>query len=441
MRIVCFPHFYYLSEASRLVEIAKALRHRGQQVEFFSHGGPYEWVARDEGFEVVPVEPQMSPERAQQYMRFNRGEDFKSLRDSFFSYEELREHVPNEAAALKNARADAVLIGWNLPSYLSVQLADIPIIVQQPGTFTAPFFDKGMGVFVPSLIGWLRHLPMDWFMNWFAPRMNFWTYPFNQLASELGLPEYKSTLDFMAGDLTLVMDAPQILGISPEELESYQPRHPRRFRRPPRYRYGGPCFAKLPGDVPESVRRHLDTPRTKLYCAMGVSGSPEVLRSVVEIVSDLDLQAVVLTTTILDSAVKASERVLTVPHAPAHLVNPLADIAITHGGAGTVQTAIHSGTPLVGIPAQMEQACNISLVERQGAGVMLTRLDLSRRKLAAALEKLLRDRSCRDDMLRLKRLQDPIDGAARAAEEIVEFLGGASPGEETEAVSAAAVAQ
>jgi UDP:flavonoid glycosyltransferase YjiC (YdhE family) len=428
MRIVCFPHFYYLSEASRLVEIGKALVDLGQEIQFFTHGGPYEHVARNEGFEVVPVPPQMSPERAQQYMCFNRAEGMKSIHDSFFSLEELREYVPNEVVALQKNRADAVLIGWNLPSYLSVQLVGIPIIVQQPGPFTAPFFDRRMGVFVPSLIGWLRHLPLDWFMNWFAPRMKFWLRPFNQLASELGLPQWKSTLDFVAGDLTLVMEAPEILGISPEDLENYQPRHPRFFRRPPRYRYGGPCFARLPGDVPETVRRHFDTPRTKLYCSMGVSGSPQALQSVVEIVSELDLQAIVLTTTILGDQVRnASERVLTFPHAPAHLVNPLADIAITHGGAGTVQTAIHSGTPLVGVPMQMEQAGNISLVERQGAGVMLSRLDLSRPKLAAALEKLIGDRSYRENMLRLKRLQDPIDGAASAAREIVRFLSSDQP--------------
>ena len=72
----------------------------------------------------------------------------------------------------------------------------------------------------------------------------------------------------------------------------------------------------------------------------------------------------------------------------------------------------------------MEQAGNISLVARQGAGLMLTRLDLDRPRLAAALEKLVEDRSYRDNMLRLKQRQDPIDGAAKAADEIVRFLSG-----------------
>lgn len=76
---------------------------------------------------------------------------------------------------------------------------------------------------------------------------------------------------------------------------------------------------------------------------------------------------------------------------------------------------------------QMEQAGNISLVVRQGAGLMLSRLDLNRPKLSAALEKLVTDKSYRDNMLRLKQLQAPINGAAKAAREIVRFLNGDQP--------------
>jgi UDP:flavonoid glycosyltransferase YjiC (YdhE family) len=320
-----------------------------------------------------------------------------------------------------------VLIGWNLPSYLSVQLVGIPLIVQQPGPFTAPFFDRRMGVFVPSLVGWLRHLPMDWFVNWFVPRTKLWLGPFNRLAAELGLPQFRSLLDMMAGDLTLVMDTPEVLGITPEELARYEPRHPERFHRPPRYRYGGACFARLPDAVPEQVSRHFETPRTRLYCGMGVSGSPRVLRKVIDIVGDLDLQALIVTTTILDEAPKsASERVLLTPHVPAHLVNPLADIALTHGGAGTVQTAIYAGTPLVGVPMQLEQAGNLSLVQRQGAGIVLSRLDLTRSKLGRALERLASDPRWRENMRRLKALQDRVDGATAAARQLVRFLEGRS---------------
>ncbi|MCA1753160.1 MAG: glycosyltransferase [Spirochaeta sp.] len=424
MKILCFPHFYYLSEVSRLVEIGKALTTLGHDVEFFSHGGTYEDVATEAGFTVTTVEPHMSPERAADYMAFNRGDTGNPFRESFFSFDELQAYVLAEADAFRQVGADAVLIGWNLPSYLSAPLAGIPIIVQQPGTFTAPFFERKMGVFQPSLFGAARHVPLNWLVNWWMPRAKIWLAPFNQLAAQLQLPQWKSTLDLMAGDLTVVMDAPAILGIPPEEMHTYTPRDPRFFHKPPVYRYGGPCFARLPGGVPAPIANHFDTPRPKLYCAMGVSGSPEILREVIGIVNELNVQSLIVTTTILPELGKtASERVLLTPHAPAHLANPLADIAITHGGAGTVQTAIHSGTPLVGIPMQLEQTGNISLVTRQGAGVMLSKWDLNARSLGRALERLLSDSDMKANMLRLKTIQDEADGPADAAGEIVRFLG------------------
>jgi UDP:flavonoid glycosyltransferase YjiC (YdhE family) len=274
-----------------------------------------------------------------------------------------------------------------------------------------------------SLVGLFHYLPMDRFVNWLMPRARLWIKPFNQLALELGLPQYRSTLDFMAGDLTLVMDTPSILGISPEELENYCPVHPEFFHKPPKYKYGGPCYARLPGGVPEPVRDHFDTSRTKLYCAMGVSGSPKVLRSIIDIVRGLDLQTLIVTTTIIDDDKNGlSDQVLFKSHVPAHLVNPMADIAITHGGAGTVQTAIHSGTPLVGIPMHQEQAGNISLVKKQGAGIMLWKQELTKKHLTSALETLVTDFGYRENMKRLKLEQNQIVGAAKAAQEIVNFL-------------------
>ena len=428
MKIVCFPHFFYLSEVSRLIEIGKALRELKQDVVFFSHGGPYESLAREAGFDLFPISPTMSAERANEYMTYNRGEGSKSLSSSFLTFEELKAYVPAEADALRQVNADAVLIGWNLPSYLSVQLAGIPIIVQQPGPWTAPFFDRKLAEFAPAAIGGgivsiFHHLPMDRFVNWVMPRVRLWIKPFNKLALELGLPQYKSTLDFMAGDLTLVMDTPSILGISPEELENYYPVHPEFFHKPPKYKYGGPCYARIPGEVSEQVRDHFDTFKTKLYCAMGVSGSPKVLRSIIDIVRGLDLQTLIVTTTILDDDNnKSSDQVLLKSHVPAHLVNPMADIAITHGGAGTVQTAIHSGTPIVGIPMHQEQAGNISLVKRKGAGLMLWKQELTKKHLASALEMLVTDSRFRENMNRLKLEQDKVDGAVKAAREIIDFL-------------------
>ena len=75
-----------------MIEIGNALRALEQEVVFFSHGGPYESLARDAGFEVVSITPTMSPDRYNEYIKYNRGEGSKSLSGSFFSYDELKQY-------------------------------------------------------------------------------------------------------------------------------------------------------------------------------------------------------------------------------------------------------------------------------------------------------------------------------------------------------------
>ena len=74
---------------------------------------------------------------------------------------------------------------------------------------------------------------MNKLLNLLMPKARFWKKPFNQLASDLGLQQYKSTLDFLGGDLNMVMDTPSILGISPEEVEHYRPCLPEYFHKTP----------------------------------------------------------------------------------------------------------------------------------------------------------------------------------------------------------------
>jgi UDP:flavonoid glycosyltransferase YjiC (YdhE family) len=53
---------------------------------------------------------------------------------------------------------------------------------------------------------------------------------------------------------------------------------------------------------------------------------------------------------------------------------------------------------------------------------MLWKQELTRKHLASALETLVTDSQFRENIKRLKLEQDQIDGAAKAAQEIVNFL-------------------
>ena len=75
-----------------------------------------------------------------------------------------------------------------------------------------------------------------------------------------------------------------------------------------------------------------------------------------------------------------------------YMVNELADIAITHGGQGTIQTAAWSGTPIVGVGFQSEQQANIDGMVRAGAGVRLHLYRINEMRINRAVNKILQSR-------------------------------------------------
>ncbi len=66
--------------------------------------------------------------------------------------------------------------------------------------------------------------------------------------------------EMMMGDTAIVTDVPEILGISKEEIESWEPsaRNSRYYNHRSRLRYGGAMFAKLFGEPSEEVLQFLD---------------------------------------------------------------------------------------------------------------------------------------------------------------------------------------
>jgi UDP:flavonoid glycosyltransferase YjiC (YdhE family) len=89
---------------------------------------------------------------------------------------------------------------------------------------------------------------------------------------------------------------------------------------------------------------------------------------------------------------------------------PQVELAVTTGGQGSVQTAMASGTPLLGIPLHIEQDLNVALVERLGA---------ARRARSASLAdlatRMLDDPTHAEAAERIQKLYATADGPAEAA--------------------------
>jgi UDP:flavonoid glycosyltransferase YjiC (YdhE family) len=411
--ICCFANCAYLSETSRMIAVYRQLVTRGADAVFATHGGTYEQLLHDHGipFELVP--PHMSHERAQRYVAANRGDAGMGQFFRFYeSNEELRAHVQGEVDFFHAHAVDLVLTGWALSTALSTRVAGIPLATTHMGSYVPPAAGK---VGVPGAQWLERIVPESWrrdFYNWALDR-GISVRSYNEVARGFGIPPFGGAMDLLMGDLTLVTDVPEVLGVAKEVMEAWTPGRSRRFSCAPRLRYVGAIFAKLFGELPDDVKAFLDTNAPKVYVALTSSRS-DYVASCYRVLRQLDVRAVFVST-VHTEAFEPAEHILVRPHLPSHQVMPLVDCTIIHGGQGSVQTAISSGTPIVGFPLQGEQYLNLHLIERHGAGRNLPLRALRRGRFRKVLEQVLADRSYKTNMQRLQAWQAAADGAANVA--------------------------
>ncbi len=421
-RICLFPHMGYLSETSRMVAVYKVLREQGEEPLVATHGGTYEWVLREEGIPYDVVPPTMSVERCQAFVKANRI-DGQSGR--FYEPDELEALVKEEIRYFQANGVAVVLTGFNLSLCLSARAAGVRYCVTHLASWSPIVFEREMQPPLNYLTERIpRFIPRSWLrklVNRIYLKSKLLTGPYNQVARRLDIEPVRSTLDMFMGDVTIVTEAPEILGIPLEELESWAPRDPGRYHPSPQLRYAGPIYAKLFGEIDAEVQRFLERDGPTIYVALTSSRS-DYLADLVEALLELEADLLVVTT--VHDLQLTSDRVMTAGHLPSHRVMPEVDMAIIHGGQGSVQTAVASGTPIVGFPLQTEQMFNLDLIERRGAGLNLPLQDLQRPDaILRAARRVLHDPAYKTNMMELKRLQEPYDGPSAAARILLEEAG------------------
>ncbi len=410
-RLAFFAYAYNLAETTRAVEVAKACRALGADIRFFTHGGTYESHIAEAGFPLTTLQPLITPEKHRYLMALDQGRAIGQP----FSLAEWCAQVEAELRALADFAPAAVYAGMNLPSAISARAAHLPLVWLLPMAGTLPYFEHGLARFPDQYENFLtRLLPQSWkdrAVNWVVPRFGIVRGVFNQAARKFGVPPVKTLLDIIRGDLNLLADIPELTGVPPEAL-------------PDDFRYVGPIFARLPMPVPAEVRRVFSRDGVKVFCAMGSSGRPEQLRAAVDALRAGGYNAVIATTSILDPAELGPlpENIYAARYLPAPAVNELADVALIHGGQGTVQTACWAGTPVVGVGFQFEQNANLDMLVRAGMGVRIPLREYSAPRIQAEIRRVAEHASYKENAERIRAIVRKADGARNAAEEIYRFL-------------------
>jgi hypothetical protein len=313
---------------------------------------------------------------------------------TFWCDDEMRAHVLAEAEYFRAHEVQVAVTGFTLTALLSSRLAGVRLVTEHAG------------IFVPPITG---DYPAD---------LQIHCDGFNRVAASLGVPGVPSLAALLMGDLTLVPELPEVTGVPAQVLEAWSPGPDPRYRPGARLRYTGPLFAHLDLPTPPEVDAFLSTPGPVAYVALTSTG-PDLVRSVIQELLTVDGLRVLVAATVHDLADLNCDRVLIGGVLPSHEIMPRASLAVTAGGQGSVQTALASGTPLIAIPLQPEQALNVTVAGRLNAARALATDAVH--GLPALVKEMLSTDVHRQAAARVRDLYRSNDGADRAAQAILEL--------------------
>ncbi|RDL38948.1 UDP-glucuronosyl [Venustampulla echinocandica] len=440
-------------EATRALALARALRewcpaNHEVKIQFISCGSRFEGMVEESGFLVVPCQPRVRGQSIAEDLQWE-------LPELVGSEAIARGLIEGQLEALQGLKPkpDAVLHGmWPFAS-LAARMLHIPTICFLPLPLHPACVSGGLLCDLPDPIPGLTRLPrsvrkkiagMGGFLMPRAPI--FHQQRLGAAAAACGWHNRGalSLFDAVKADITLVTDLPAFYTSLP---------------LPKNFTVTGPLFARNMDAAysgrsseldPDIVAALQSNGRPAILLTMASSGTSELLfeaiRGVVPSRGDVpsnspastkvdDWNVVILASPAIcrleearaiagdDPRVLVTDRFI-----PAPTANALADVVVSHGGQGTVQTAMAAGTPIVGVGVMMEQQINLDHVMDAGAGIRIQRHAWRSSIIRQAVRSVLADPSYKIRAEAFSESMRGIDGSRIAAERMWEFLDKLPPG-------------
>ena len=404
------PCAFNLAETTRMVEIAKAIeRHPGAskvfEIHFISDGGEFERLIENRRFSLTRLEPRLTKEKIEHIAKVDRGEKFAPA----FTDREIIQRIVNEIACLKELKPAAVVTGSYLTIPVTCRVLQTPLVWVIQSTWLPDFFRHGAG-----MTDGVRPLALKAVTDWSVMQfINFWIrYGFlnsvNRAAKHFGVPGYDSIFEFWRGDITLVAEPPEFSGV----------------KLPPDHYFIGPLIPQDEFPIPRELAT-IPNDKPLIYFAMGSSGTPEIVARIVESFEGTPYRVIAPVKFHLERVpgVHVPSNVLVTDWVPALQVNKMADLAVIHGGIGTVLTAVLAGKPVVGVGMQIEQVANLACLERLGFAIRVPKSKNPSRRIQAAIHALIYDRQANAKAAAFAQIVAQWDGPKLAADLLLEHYG------------------
>lgn len=156
----------------------------------------------------------------------------------------------------------------------------------------------------------------------------------------------------------------------------------------------------------------------KIFCSLGSVGEKKYLYTIVDMLNTdigknfsgiLLVPKEICSLTEIANKLKNTNVVITDQFVPAEEINKKMDIVICHGGQGTLQTAIKSGTPIIGVAMQPEQEINLQHLEKYGAAIRVTRDRWTELTILNAIKTITNDSNYKKKVVELEKTAKDLD--------------------------------
>ena len=409
-RVLFAPETFNFAEVTRAIEVARRMPSHVECV-FAGFSRCNSEYIRAAGFEFRLLTPYLSDEEGRQALAFDQG---RSLRHPFTA-QMLAQRVTSERVLLRCLRPDAVVIGVTPSQFISARAECVPLVFVRPFAYSLAHLEAARTVGATGFLP--RTTPEECLVDGAAARLlhtvGTWAplpRAFHQVAKANGVALPRGLFAGLTADLNLIASAPHLL---PHWLEM-----------PEGHRMVGPVYAQLPGEVPDIVSDLASGPKPLVYFAVGSSGNRDLVLDVLKGLGQADCQVLAPVRSHLhqEDLEMLPLNVHVTDWIPAHQLGDAVDLAITHGGEGTVQTSCVQGWPFIGIPLQLEQRFNVQRCAAFGSARLMSRKEARRADWAALVRQTLADDRMRSRARHMAELMEGLDGPGRAAEAICELL-------------------
>ena len=404
------PETFNFAEVTRAIEVARRMPADVECV-FAGFSPQNSEHIRAAGFEFHLLLPHLSDEEGKLALAFDQG---RTLRQPF-TRKVLTQRVASERELIRRLRPSAVVIGVTPSQFISARAEGVPLVFVRPFAYSLAHLQAARQVGATGFLP--RRTAGECLLDNAASRLLHTVgrrfplpRPFYQVARDNGVALPHGVFTALTADLNLIAAARQLL--------------PAWVSMPQGHQVVGPVYAQLPGEVPEIVNELAAVPEPLVYFAVGSSGNRELVLQVLRGLGQAKCQVLAPVRSHLqpEDVPGLPSNIHVTDWLPANRLGDAVDLAITHGGEGTVQTSCVQGWPFIGIPLQLEQRFNVQRCVAFGSARLVSQKEAGTVNWPALVHDALADEAMRSRARRMAVLMKGLDGPGRAAAAICELL-------------------